>query len=385
MLTAHDLTEAHKAEPLLEMRRQMLDGEWPRQCQRCQTEHDLKGYSRASHEAAISPFTQADAIQVTAADGSIAKDLTQSLTVHFGNVCNLKCSMCGPSESNQWYDDFVALTGQQQFRFGDQTVHLSSRREGEYHAIDLPSWADPSRLDALCELAATCRDIHFAGGEPLMNRHHWQFLRRLVRAGISHKLNLSYNTNGTRLTPGFFALWRNFAKVKLGISIDAYGAANEAIRYPSRWHDIEANLRLLDATDARFDVYICATISVLAIEHVVTLFHWLDEQALRKIRYTLNTTHAVHRPSFMNMAILSADQQDILFTHLRRMADQLKCDKETYAVIDFYATLSATQQLSDVTSARRQLIKFRDLCERTRQQDWRTVFPFITSCMDAWE
>jgi hypothetical protein len=36
--------------------------------------------------------------------------------LRFGNFCNLKCRMCGPTDSSAWYDDWIKLTGTNKFK-----------------------------------------------------------------------------------------------------------------------------------------------------------------------------------------------------------------------------------------------------------------------------
>ena len=53
----------------------------------------------------------------TNADGSIDKEKfpISFLDIRFGNLCNLKCAMCSPTDSNQWYDDYNAVWGYDRF------------------------------------------------------------------------------------------------------------------------------------------------------------------------------------------------------------------------------------------------------------------------------
>ena len=57
-------------------------------------------------------------------------------------------------------------------------------------------------------------------------------------------------------------LWANFKKVIFCCSIDAYGEANEAIRYPSKWEIVERNLDMLDNTPDNITAFTSTTISV---------------------------------------------------------------------------------------------------------------------------
>ena len=109
----HSITDSRNAPLLKEVRKDMLEGNRSRHCLRCNREDDANQRSRRDLEINLNykEFTLEDAQAVTAEDGSIIHeevDITSS-DIRLSNFCNLKCRMCGPTESHSWYDDWTKI------------------------------------------------------------------------------------------------------------------------------------------------------------------------------------------------------------------------------------------------------------------------------------
>jgi sulfatase maturation enzyme AslB (radical SAM superfamily) len=99
--------------------------------------------------------------------------------------------------------------------------------------------------------------LHLAGGEPLLIKDCWNFLRRLVEDGTSKNITLSYNTNLSRISPEAKELWPRFKNVVLIVSMDAVGPANEFIRHPQSWTDFDRNLRTIEDEYEAYNIRTC--------------------------------------------------------------------------------------------------------------------------------
>ena len=62
---------------------------------------------------------------------------------------------------------------------------------------------------------------------------------------------MTYNSNITRIPEEALELWPEFRKVSVCASLDGIGPVNEYIRHPSKWEEIEKNLRFLDRERAQ--------------------------------------------------------------------------------------------------------------------------------------
>ncbi len=95
-----NMTEARNATLMKEVRKNMLVGEWSQECGRCQQEEASGLNSRRQYELDNWKFSLDDARYVTEPDGSIKEPNLEYYDLRFGNLCNLACRMCGPTDSH---------------------------------------------------------------------------------------------------------------------------------------------------------------------------------------------------------------------------------------------------------------------------------------------
>ena len=129
-----------------------------------------------------------------------------------GDICNLRCVICGPTLSSSW----------------KQELNLP-----EQHIIHNDFWKtlDLSRLEF----------VHFNGGEPLLSKEHVKLLEAIPNKATVH---VNYNTNGTiRPSKKLLDLWAEFKIVQLDFSIDDIGERFEFQRFPAKWSAVTENLQ----------------------------------------------------------------------------------------------------------------------------------------------
>lgn len=153
--------------------------------------------------------------------GEIQDTRIRRLGLRFSNRCNITCQMCSPLFSSQW----AAKVG-----------------NGVAKVVEVRTEVIPELL----ELASGADEIYFAGGEPLLERRHFNVLDYLIERGETDKL-LDYNTNLVSIDLGrdhFLNKIKHFKRVDLGVSVDGLGDKYEQIRQGSSWHQLERNIEL---------------------------------------------------------------------------------------------------------------------------------------------
>ena len=97
-----DLTEARNASLIKEVRKDMMEGKWHTECVRCMHEEQSGLSSRRKMELTNWPTVRAETVaEHTAEDGTIDTDFpVEYYDLRFGNLCNLACRMCGPTDSH---------------------------------------------------------------------------------------------------------------------------------------------------------------------------------------------------------------------------------------------------------------------------------------------
>lgn len=200
-------TSAH----LSQLRQQFDRGEKPKECSRCWQAEDLG--SRSRRQSAI------DFLQSPDIDRSVS---LHSIDYNATWACNLACIMCDPTSSSLWSKQ----------KNLDKKELLTIGRYFRNHN----NFLDNIKVAGL-------QQIHFNGGEPLLNDDHTDLLIKLEKQQVLKKVNVSYNTNGTIMPNNKTVdLWSKCQLVKIYFSIDAVGSGFEYIRWPGIWEQTRKNM-----------------------------------------------------------------------------------------------------------------------------------------------
>ncbi len=328
-----DLEEARNSPTLRRIRLEMLAGKDPETCIRCQREDTAGVVSRRNYENKNWKkfFDLTKARQVTNSDGSIdTKSLPlKHYDLRFGNLCNLKCRMCGPTDSDYWYSDHVRIWGNE-FSDSHGTVRLirKGRRGYQTENRDYDWISSPNFWRQIKSNVANIRHIYTVGGEPLLIDRHYELLEAIIRYGNPGDVIVEYNTNLTVLPKKALKLWKEFKNVKIGASIDGVGPINDYIRYPSHWGKIEKNLDLLDNATGNFNLCIAPTVQVYNILHLPDFIKWRLEKKFQHVNSTgarpLLTTHLLHNPGFLNIRLLPQSFKKLVEDRFRSFSPWLQ-------------------------------------------------------------
>lgn len=308
---ANDDHAAARNSPLIKsMRRNMLGGVWSDECQRCRTEESSGLVSRRMYERDAWPMTKEQAAEHTAADGSIDTDAmpVQYYDLRFGNLCNLACRMCGPTDSTGWYDDWNKLWGIDFFEdtHGNETM---VKVNGKWQSPSY-SWHGSETFWSQIESNVNnIKHVYMAGGEPLLIERHYDFLERCVNSGAAKNMLIEYNTNMTTLPTRVLDLWSHFKKIHVGASIDGYGKFIEYQRYPSSWDKIYRNLQKIDQGPDNIFAWMAFTVTAYNVIHMPDFMRWkLSQSGLKRFNSShkrpIVTHHMAHFPPHLNVRIL---------------------------------------------------------------------------------
>lgn len=308
--------------PLLkELRKSMIEGRDHSVCVRCLREENINILSRREREreSASSFFNDEFISEVTSRDGTIdvEKFSINALDIRFGNRCNLKCRMCGPTDSDSWYNSYVELWEENSFDDSHGKVSLVKNKYGDYKTLANDyDWVDDNHFwknfeDNVSQLTY----IHIVGGEPFLIQKHFQVLKRCIELGQAPKMTLEYNTNGTFIPKDAFDLWSHFKSVKIGISVDGLGRVNDYIRFPSRWAQIEDTLQKIKSSDVKgISCWLSCTVQALNILDIDNLlkwklksrFHCINDEYFSKII----SSHLLHSPRYLSVKVLPSEIKD---------------------------------------------------------------------------
>ncbi len=305
-----DLVEARNAELMKIVRKNMLAGEWSEECGRCKSEEENGLVSRRSYENQQWPLDALKVAAKTQTDGTIDVDdfPVNYYDLRFGNFCNLKCRMCGPTDSNAWYDDWIELTGTSEFKDTSGIIQITKTDRG-YHVPQFewynyePFWAQ------LEKNMHNIEHVYFAGGEPMLIERHYDFLERCVNSGAAKNMVIEYNTNMSTLPTRVLNLWTKFKQVRIGASVDGMGAVLEYQRNPAKWDKVLGNLQKVDALPSNVISWLAFTVTAYNVLHMLDFMKWkLTASNFKRInssnRRPVITYHVAHHPKHLNIRVL---------------------------------------------------------------------------------
>ncbi len=307
------LVEARNAELMKIVRKNMLAGEWSEECGRCKSEEANGLVSRRSYENQQWPMQIETVADRTAADGTIN---IEDFPVHyydlrFGNFCNLKCRMCGPTDSNAWYDDWIELTGTSEFKDTSGIIQITKTDKG--YNVPQFDWCNYEPFwEQLEKNMHNIEHVYFAGGEPMLIERHYDFLERCVNSGAAKKMVVEYNTNMSTVPSRVLNLWAQFKQVRVGASVDGMGAVLEYQRNPAKWDKVLSNLYKVDELPSNVISWLAFTVTAYNVLHMIDFMKWkLTESKFKRInssnRRPIITYHVAHHPKHLNIRVLPAE------------------------------------------------------------------------------
>jgi organic radical activating enzyme len=239
--------------------------------------------------------TSSDRIFAKEFDALDIKKYPRMMLVDFSNFCNLKCVMCSPSRSSQWAKE------------------TSNIKNGIFTVpIDL--------LNEAVSISKNLDTLIMQGGEPTMMEENIYFLEQLNRKNYSKNINIRLTTNGTNLYAPFYDLLKNFKTIRIQVSIDSHGTANDYIRWPSKFEHIERNMISLSQYSDNFTVEIHNTINILSMFNFKDFLFWCKkiEKVYHKKNKTLKIVHSkvlepiVYSPYYASEILKKYFIQDVL-------------------------------------------------------------------------
>ena len=264
-LSTADFRSIQNSNHMRGLRRQFLAGEQPQTCRKCWNEERSGRTSKRMHtldrlkHMGISPEWTED-----------AKPL-MFLDLKLGNICNLKCRICGSWSSSQFAAEEIAVLPRDEQK---KSHAYSMLRAGAWPRDNPQFWA---QIDSVLN---DIRYIEFTGGEPFMIEEHFAMLQGIVDRGIANQVEIHYNTNGTQYPEQAEAIWKHFKIVEIAFSLDDVGERFEYQRSNAVWTDVCENLnrfRDLKEIHPNIELQVCTTVNIFNVRYLGDIAAWLEK------------------------------------------------------------------------------------------------------------
>ena len=154
-----------------------------------------------------------------------------SFDLKLGNLCNLKCIMCGAGSSSQLLAEAKLNPELKEF-YGDDD-------QKNYN------WPDSKEFKEWCKtFLGSSIHIKFTGGEPFMNPYLLECLES-IPDDQKKKCILHFTTNLTIINNDIIKILSGFKETWISVSIEGIDKVLEYARFGHKWKDLEKNLMLL--------------------------------------------------------------------------------------------------------------------------------------------
>ena len=316
-LRENTLEEIYHSDYMQDLRKDFLAGNKPVTCQRCWDEEAAGRTSkRINSRIRLKEYYNSIDFQNTNPNQLWFIDLK------LGNICNLKCRICGSWSSSKWAKEEIDYIPE----LVDRKTHLA------YTYLQDGAWPRESELfwDNLKTLLPNIKYFEFTGGEPFLIEQHFELLRYAVKHGYSKNIEIHYNTNGT-VFPEQAELWSNFKHVEIAFSIDNVGTQFEYERYGAEWDLVQENIaKFTEMRSNKISTQLCTTMNIQNVYYLPELCDWVSTQTFDHVYFNM-----LHDPWHMCISRMTTFAQDLVIDRLTTHEFNSKYRAEVLRIVQF--------------------------------------------------
>ena len=283
------------------LRQEFVDAKQPATCRKCWREERSGRTSKRMHT--LDRLKHMIPEQEWTVD---AKPL-MFLDLKLGNICNLKCRICGSWSSSQFATEELANLVPDEDK--KASFHYTMLRQGAWPRENPVFWKE------LAGIADQIRYLEFTGGEPFMIEEHFELLRSLVSSGLAPNIEIHYNTNGTQFPVDAQFVWQYFKTVEIAFSIDDVGDRFEYQRTNAKWDEVTANIakfRELRSQHKNIQLQVCSTVNVFNVCYLEELSHWIDQQNFDFVYWNM-----MHEAYYFSISTLPESAKRVIIQRLQ--------------------------------------------------------------------
>jgi len=357
-LTRANFKDIQNSDSMRDLRTDFLMGELPETCKKCWAVEDAGGTSKRMHTL--------DRLKHM----NIGEQWTQDakplifLDLKLGNICNLKCRICGSWSSSQFATEELKYVKEKK-----QSFHYEMLKAGAWPRENENFWSEID--NALTDI----RYIEFTGGEPFLIQEHFDMLQGIVDRGIASQVEIHYNTNGTQYPEAAEKIWKHFKTVEIAFSIDDLGTRFEYQRTNAKWAEVCDNLdrfRDLKEIHSNIRLQICTTVNVFNVYYIDQLAHWLD---VNKESFDFVYWNLLHEIEYFSISKLPRGVKTLLAAHLTTVDVPLQYKEEFSRIITFMKNGKSLDG-SEMLAAMRQLDQRRNQSLAEVMPEWAEIIGY---------
>jgi len=302
-LKVSTLQTAYKSQYMQDLRKQFRRGEKPATCKLCWDEEAAGRDSKRIHSQ-----TRLKELYQEVDWANDTPDQLSFIDLKLGNICNLKCRICGSWSSSKWAIEEMEYLP----KGANKKEHIA------YTWLKQGKWPEesPDFWENLKSLLPQIKYFEFTGGEPWLIEEHWELLKYAANMGYSRNIDIHYNTNATQPLGERTTVWQQFGRVDIAFSVDNVNERFEYERYGADWN--KAN-EIIDMTHFTKDTdcpnittQLCFTINVQNVYYIDELLDWAATKNFGSIYFNI-----LHSPDHMSIQHMTAAAKELVLDKLK--------------------------------------------------------------------
>jgi len=357
-LDTHSFDTIRNTQHMKQLREDFLAGKQPDTCRKCWQEESSGRTSKRMHTLDRLKHMLSNTQDWT----SEAKPL-MFLDLKLGNICNLKCRICGSWSSSTFAAEELQFVAHDQIK---SSHHYTMLRAGAWPRENTTFWQE------IDQVVDQIRYIEFTGGEPFMIQEHFDMLQGLVDRGIAHQVEIHYNTNGTQYPEKAEEIWQYFKHVEVAFSIDDVGARFEYQRSNAVWSEVCENISRFRAMRERLlnmTLQVCCTVNVFNVLYLEQVAKWISQQDFDFVYWNM-----MHDAEYFSIRSLPESSKTTIAEHLRSALVPARTQREFDNVVTFMRRGAST----DGNRMRAEIARI----DQRREQNLQHVAPELAEIID---
>jgi MoaA/NifB/PqqE/SkfB family radical SAM enzyme len=371
---SHDIKEA---------RLKMMRGEPVPACVKC-VEQEERGYQsmRDERDMALN-FVR------TEKDGSVGH-APSSIELHLGNLCNLKCKMCGQQYSNQIGKELLEIGKEdpdflEWIRKESGNVNIwTNNLSVEYR------WFQNKKIKnkLFNYIANHITDMVVIGGEPTVIPEFWELFEYLEQRGRLNNMSITLTTNLTNVNPKMTNWLPRLKSWTVWASVDGLGERTEYIRYPSNFKKVCDNLDFYKGLLAHNNgkIVLSPAIQLLNIDQLDDILRWWLDFSGGDLsdKFGVSWLAQVWYPTICNYDILPIEHKERIADKLERAVPEFEAYKE---INTWYKNQIDNLRKDNYTEEQKKhfikaFIRYNDSQDRHRKsKSWRQLMPDLEQAL----
>jgi MoaA/NifB/PqqE/SkfB family radical SAM enzyme len=347
--------EIRNSNQMQQLREEFINGNQPATCRKCWAVENSGGTSKRMHN-----LNRLKHMGITREWTADAKPL-MFLDLKLGNICNLKCRICGSWSSSQFATEELKFVKNNK----KESFHYQMLKDGAWPRENSQFWTD------LNESLADIRYLEFTGGEPFMIQEHFDLLQTLVDQGVAHQVEIHYNTNGTQYPDHAEKIWQHFKHVEIAFSIDDIDSRFEYQRTNAVWTEVVANIdrfKLMQARNSNISLQVCCTVNIFNVLYLADVANWIHTQSFDYVYWNM-----LHDAPWLSVAHLPDNAKKQIADHLLNNAFPMQYYNELEKIIEFMMLGSSTDGTEIIKNIRQ--------LDHRRNQSLNTVSPKLAGVL----